>query len=241
VQKKHKDPQQRAEEQMKLYRRYGVNPVGCLWPMLVQFPIWIGLYYSIMQALPTTPEAFLAMGEHIYPWLPLHQAIPLEERFLWMNLARPDPLPVMAFLVGITMWVQQKMTAMPSADEKQASMNQMMQWFMPAMFAVFTLSFPSGLAVYWVVSTVVGIIQQYPVTGWGSLRFTGWGSLRFRGFGSTPTAGPAPDKGSTPPAPPAEENPPAAIGAENGKPGDKRKDRGRRRRAGPGQAGEKPR
>ncbi|MYH11683.1 MAG: protein translocase component YidC, partial [Rhodothermaceae bacterium] len=86
------------------------------------------------------------------------------------DLALPDPTPfVMPVLVGVSMWVMQKMTTMPTADERQASTNRMMLWMMPVMFGFFTLNFPSGLAVYWVVSNVVGVVIQGFVTGWGPL------------------------------------------------------------------------
>ncbi|CAI8016651.1 Membrane protein insertase YidC 2, partial [Geodia barretti] len=142
---KHKGDRQRAsQETMKLYRDRGVNPLGCLGPMFIQFPIWIGLYQSIV-----------------------HGVIPIDSSFLWLDLARPDPTPfVMPVLVGVSMWVMQKMTTMPSADERQASTNRMMLWMMPAMFGFFTLNFPSGLALYWVVSNVVGLVIQGFVTGW---------------------------------------------------------------------------
>ena len=69
------------------------------------------------------------------------------------------------------MWVQQKMVTPPSADPRQKSMTSMTTMMMPLMFGFFTLSFPSGLALYWTVSNILGIIIQYFVSG-------GWGYLR---------------------------------------------------------------
>ena len=69
------------------------------------------------------------------------------------------------------MWVQQKMVTAPTADPRQKSMTSMTTMMMPLMFGMLTLSFPSGLALYWVVSNIIGIVIQYFVSG-------GWGYLR---------------------------------------------------------------
>jgi YidC/Oxa1 family membrane protein insertase len=171
IQKRYaKDPRKRSEETMRLYRQAGVNPLGCLGPLLIQFPIWIGLYQTLVEAVPSTPDSLLALSKRLYPWLPLlHQQIPLDNRFLWLNLGTPDPTPFLPLLVGLSMWVQQKMSTYPTPDPRQQQMNQMLLWMMPFMFILFTFQFPSGLALYWVVSNVVGIVMQYFITGWGGL------------------------------------------------------------------------
>ena len=160
-----------SQETMRLYKEQGVNPLGCLGPMFIQFPIWIGLYQAILQTVPSTPESLVGLARHLYSQLPMvHQVIPLDSSFLWMDLARPDPSPlVMPVLVGGSMFLMQKMTTMPSADPRQQSTNRMMLWMMPVMFGFFTLSFPSGLALYWVISNIVGIAIQGFVTGWGPM------------------------------------------------------------------------
>ncbi len=171
VQKKFgKDRERLSKETMALYKEHGVNPLGCAVPTLLQFPIWIGLYQSITFALGDKPESMLSLAQHLYPALELvHRVIPLNNHFLWLNLATPDPSYVLPILVGASMWVQQKMMAMPMADPQQAQMNKMMQTMMPLMFAFFTVSFASGLAIYWVTSNLISIVLQYFVTGWGSL------------------------------------------------------------------------
>jgi YidC/Oxa1 family membrane protein insertase len=68
------------------------------------------------------------------------------------------------------MWIQQKMVTVPNPDPQQQSQSQMMLWMMPLIFAFFTLNFPSGLALFWVVSSIIRIVIQYFVTGWGGLR-----------------------------------------------------------------------
>lgn len=170
-QKYPKDRPRISQETMRLYKEAGINPLGCLGPVVVQFPIWIGLYQAIIQALPPLPEGLVDLGDHLYSWLPMvHQAIPVQSRFLWMDLSQPDVgNPILPILVFVTMWVQQKMTTLPATDPQQAQTNQMMLWMMPGMFAFFTFQFPSGLALYWVVSNLIGVIMQYFITGWGSL------------------------------------------------------------------------
>jgi YidC/Oxa1 family membrane protein insertase len=151
--------------------------------MLIQFPIWIALYQSIMRALATTPENLLALHGHLYSWEVVRQAIPLSSQFLWLNLGEPDPYFILAIIVGGTMWVQQKMTQAPSADPRQQSTTRMMTMMMPLMFGMLTLMFPSGLALFWAASNVIGIATQYFFTG-------GWGYLKFRSpFQSTPVQG----------------------------------------------------
>jgi YidC/Oxa1 family membrane protein insertase len=174
LQKKYgKNQQKLQQEMMKLYKEAGVNPLGCLWPMLVQFPIWIALYQAIMSALATTPESLLGLAYRLYSWDMVNQAIPLSSKFLWLDLGQPDPYWILAIIVGGTMWVQQKMTQAPAVDPRQASTSRMMTLMMPLMFGFLTLMFPSGLALYWAVSNIIGIITQYFFTG-------GWGYLKFR-------------------------------------------------------------
>jgi len=175
IQKKYgKDREKLTQETMKLYKEAGVNPAaGCL-PLLIQMPLLIAFYQAIQLLLGATPESLLDLARHLYVSIPLiaeiaQQAIPLESRFLWLNLAHPDPYYIMAILVGGTTWVQQKMSALPSADPQQAAMTQSMQLMMPLLFGFMTLQFPSGLAIYWIVSTLVSIAAQYFTSGWGGL------------------------------------------------------------------------
>lgn len=207
-----KDKQKLSQETMRLYREQRINPIGCLGPMLIQFPIWIGLYSALTDALPSNPDSLLRLSQHLYPWLGMvHQAVPLKSGFLWLNLAAPDRTPVLPLLVGASMWVTQKMTTFPSTDPRQSQTNQMMLWMMPLMFTFFTFQFPSGLALYWVVSNVAQIIIQYFATGWGGLRFTKQSQ-------------------EVPASPP---NPPVKEMTDHGKRRGERKDPGRGHRTGP--------
>ncbi len=165
-----KDRQKAAQEQMRLYKESGMNPAGCLLPMLIQMPIWIALYQSIIRVLAVAPEDFLSLSQHLYSsWPRVFSLVPLESQFLWLDLAIPDRWMLLPILVGGTMWLTQKMMMTPTADPKQQAQSQMMLWMMPMMFAFMTLSFPSGLALYWVTSNVIQIAMQYFITGWGGL------------------------------------------------------------------------
>jgi YidC/Oxa1 family membrane protein insertase len=170
MQKKYGGDRVKLQQEMaKVYKESGVNPMGCLWPMLIQFPIWIALYQSILKALAATPEELMSLSDRLYSSSYIIGAVPLNEQFLWLNLGQPDKYYIMAILVAASMWVLQKMSTMPTSDPKQQSMNNMLVWLMPLMFGFFTISFPSGLAVFWLVSNIIGIITQYFITGWGTL------------------------------------------------------------------------
>ena len=194
IQKKYaRNQQQMQKEMMRLYKEAGINPLGCMWPMLIQMPIWIALYQSIMQALAATPENLLSLSQHLYPWDMVGQAIPLNEEFIGLHLSQPDPTLILAILVGVTMWVQQKMVTPPSTNPQQQQMSSMTTLMMPMMFAFFTLSFPSGLALYWVVSNVIGIGVQYFVGH-------GWGYFTMPSFRPQPQAAPNGQKTEDPKA-----------------------------------------
>jgi len=153
LQKKYgKDKQKMAQEQMRLYKESGVSPTGCMLPMIVQMPIWIALYQSIMLALAVTPEGLLNLSRYLYSWPVVFSLLPPENHFLWLDLSVPDGTLILAILVGGTMWVQQKMVTPQTADPRQQQQSRMMLWMMPIMFAFFCLSFPSGLALYWAIS-----------------------------------------------------------------------------------------
>jgi YidC/Oxa1 family membrane protein insertase len=171
LQKKYaKDKQKLAQEQMRLYKESGINPAGCAVPMLIQFPIWIALYQAIILTLAVNPEALLNLSRYFYSWAAPLAKLPLSNMFLGLNLAGTGNI-IMALLVGVSMWVQQKMVTPTAQDPKQAQQAQLMLWMMPIMFTFLTLSFPTGLALYWVVSNIFSIVVQYYVTGWGGLTF----------------------------------------------------------------------
>src|SRR4030042_4852955 len=113
LQKKYaKDKQKLSAETMKLYKEHGVNPLGCVGPMLIQFPIWIALYQAVIQALAYTPETLLGLSERLYSWSAIQGTLPLNNHFLWLALARGAI--TIAILVVAGMWALQKMTRAPS-------------------------------------------------------------------------------------------------------------------------------
>jgi YidC/Oxa1 family membrane protein insertase len=169
LQKKYgKDRQKLAQEQMKLYKESGVKPAGCAITMIIQMPVWIALYQSIMLALAVAPEGLLHLSRYLYPWHVVYASLPLSHSFLGMDLAHANP--ILAILVGVGMWVQQKMSTPPSTDPRSQQQSTMMLWMMPMLFTFMALTFPAGLSIYWIASSVFRILMQYRVTGLGGLR-----------------------------------------------------------------------
>ena len=174
LQKKHKDDKEKyAQAQMQLYKEAGVNPLGGCLPMLIQFPIWIGLYQSIMRALGAGPLQLVDLSTNIYEALlpVLSPLVPINNQFLWLDLGKPDPLYILPVLVVASTWFQQKVMTAPAADAQSSSMNQSMQVMMPLMLGFFSLQFSSGLALYFVISNVVGVVIQYFTPGWVGVSF----------------------------------------------------------------------
>ena len=168
LQKKYaKDKERLNQETMKLYKEHGVNPIGCAFPMLIQFPIWIALYQAIIQGLGYAPENLLGLSKQLYSASVIQGEVPLNSHFLWLDLGSGDV--AMAVLVAASMWFLQKMSQVPTADPQQQTMSRVMIWLMPLMFGFFALSFPSGLSLYWILSNIISIVIQYRITGWGTL------------------------------------------------------------------------
>ena len=169
LQKKYaKDKQKLAQEQMRLYKESGVSPAGCAVPMLIQLPIWIALYQSIIRVLAVTPEDLLGLSRLLWSWPVVYSVLPLNSQFLWFNLVSPNI--GVAVLVGVTMWLSQKMVTPSVTDPQQKAQSQMMLWMMPLLFGFIAMSLPSGLALYWITSNIISMVMQYLVIG-------GWGGL----------------------------------------------------------------
>lgn len=191
LQEKYKnDKEKMSQAQMKLYRENKVNPVGGCFPMVIQFPILIGLYQAIFFALAATPFQLVDLSERLLipgldsliplqrMWTPIPQlATVLPE--LDLTLApteNPHYSLLLPLLVLVTTWAQQKLTMMTTKqksdkddddeDEKprggQAQMMQSMTTIMPIMFGFFSLSFSVGLSIYFVTSNLIGIVQYSP-------------------------------------------------------------------------------
>ena len=169
IQKKYKDNPQRMQEE---FQKIGYNPMdsltGCL-PLLIQMPILFGLYRAIMVTLGSTPQAMFELTQRTYDFVNLTPLLPVSNFFLWLNLGQPDPWYILPILVFGTMWLQQKLLTPQSAPQKDGkdqndpaqAMSKSMQTTMPLMFGFFSLSFPSGLSIYFVLSNVIVIAQGY--------------------------------------------------------------------------------
>lgn len=155
IQKKYSDPKRRQQEIMAVYREAGVNPLGCIGPFFLQFPILIALFFAVRYTLPESPEALERLSGHLYPWSYIQQTIPISEHFLGMDLRNPNIILIV--LVGLTTWLQSKTTVTVAQTAQQRQQQQMMTIMMPVIFTFFALNFPSGVSLYWVVSALVSI------------------------------------------------------------------------------------
>ncbi len=186
-----KDRQRMAEEQMKLYRERGVNPaMGCL-PLLLQMPILFAMYAAFQQAplltgdqlraalwpfvpIPVVGDQTLDLTAHWLPWI---QTCPGPNNTTLHGLACPDQLlfgltgilPIVAGALQLVASLQAMPVNQPKSDDPQAKMMQSMSYYFPLITVYFASTFPSGLAVYWVTTTLFQIVQQYFVSGWGQL------------------------------------------------------------------------
>lgn len=132
------DRQRMSTELMKLYKKEKVNPLsGCL-PILLQMPVFIALYWMIMESVELRHSPF-------YFWI--------------QDLSVKDPYFVLPLLMGVSMFIQQKLNPTPP-DPMQAKIMQML----PIVFTFLFLFFPSGLVLYWVVNNTLSIAQQYVIT-----------------------------------------------------------------------------
>jgi YidC/Oxa1 family membrane protein insertase len=158
LQKKHGNDRQRiSQETMALYQQYRVNPMaGCL-PMVIQIPIFLGLYQSIMR-LSTSGAGLWDQG---FLWLP--------------SLAHPDPWHLLPIMAGLFQFVQTQMmrpaNQPKSSDPQQAMMNSVMN-IMPLTVVFFGWSFAAGPVLYWATQSIYSVVQQWFITGWGN--FNKW-------------------------------------------------------------------
>lgn len=145
------DPQRVQRETMELYKKHKVNPMGGCLPMLIQIPIFYALYVTLSVSVELQNSALLCVGK-APGWVPW-----LGGKDLWIcDLAQQDPTYVLPLLMGASMFVQQKMTP-TMGDPRQAKIMLMM----PIVFTFMFLNLPSGLVLYWFVSNLLQILQQY--------------------------------------------------------------------------------
>jgi YidC/Oxa1 family membrane protein insertase len=213
LQKKYKDnKQQLQQEQMKLYQEMGINPFSSCLPTLIQFPIIIGLYQSIMRALAAAPIPMENLYNNLYSITNVSRLLPVSQNFLWMNLGQPERLylfglsfgiPILAVLVLVTTYMQSKlMTPVSQPGEQGAQMTQAMNLYMPLFMGYLALTFASGLALYFVASNMVTIVQ-YALMGklnWNNLLpavFRKGEASQPKGGASQPKGGKSQSKGGT--------------------------------------------
>jgi YidC/Oxa1 family membrane protein insertase len=163
LKRKHKGDQKKLrEEQLKLYRERGVNPAaGCL-PIIIQGIILVALYQVLISTF----------GRGVF-----------NVDFLWLNLAKPDPFFILPLLAGLTQLLLSKMI-LPATEkhpeptlEKEKDMEDMiytmqsqMLYLWPLLIIIIGWQLPSGLILYWVVTNIFSLVQQYFVSGLGGLQ-----------------------------------------------------------------------
>ena len=132
------DKAKQSQEMMSLYKKEKINPLGGCLPILIQMPVFISLYWVLMESVELRHSPFV---------------------FWIKDLSVMDPYFILPLIMGVSMFIQQKLNP-PPPDPMQA---KVMQW-MPVMFTFFFLFFPAGLVLYWVVNNTLSIVQQYIIT-----------------------------------------------------------------------------
>jgi YidC/Oxa1 family membrane protein insertase len=162
-----------------IYKEYCLNPFACCLLLLVQLPVLYGLFFALREALNTgnlPPLQYLhSLNQSIYPFLPKF-IIPPDPYMIWfggpINLGHPDPTHILPILAGLATFLQLRMSQPRTRSGAKDAMSQqmaIMQYIMPFITLIFAWTFPAGLALYWTTTSVFSMVQQYFVTGWGSL------------------------------------------------------------------------
>ena len=171
------DKRKLSSETFKLYKESGISPLGCLGPLIIQVPIWIGFYRAVLVALPLNPEGIVNLSRALYSWNPGGNELPFNSVFLGVDMGvqvSQNSLPIaisICLLVGISFWVRQRMSSPPGSGDPQQQTTRLLLWLFPLMIGYLTWQFPGGLALYFLVSSVVGILLHWFLTGreplWG--------------------------------------------------------------------------
>jgi YidC/Oxa1 family membrane protein insertase len=149
IREKYKDNSETMNKEiMELYRRHKVNPLGGCLPMILQIPVFIGLYSALMNAVELRHAPFML-------WI-TDLSAPDRLGSVQLPFVQHAGIPVLTLLMGVSMFLQQWMS--PSAGDPQ---QQKVMMIMPVMFTFMFLNFPAGLALYWLVNNVLTIAQQY--------------------------------------------------------------------------------
>jgi len=130
-----KDPQKLQMHMMKLYKEHNVNPLGGCLPLLIQIPIFYGIYKLLLYSIELK-------GAH----------------FLWIkDLSEMDPYFILPILMGVTMYIHQRLTPTNFQDPTQEKIFK----FLPVIFTIMMATFPAGLVLYWTVNNILSILQQW--------------------------------------------------------------------------------
>lgn len=176
IQKKYaKDREKLAQEQMRIYSDRGISPFASCLPMLIQLPLWFALIQALNRTLAVTPLSMLELARSVYAWpqkflpiLSVSSIVPLNSKFLWMDLGRPEftsvlgfSVPILVVLVGITSFFQIRLSTPPSANpnDQSAQMSKSMSFTMPIMMIMMASAYSSGFSLYLLTSNILAIIQ----------------------------------------------------------------------------------
>ena len=138
-----KDPQKLQQEMMKVWKEHKVNPLGGCLPMLVQIPFFFAIFYTVTGDAFKSILAQPGINTGLFPF--------------WLsNLTMPDKTFILPIIIGIATYLSQKLMTI---DPKQAAIFM----FMPFLMAIISITMPAGALLYWAVSTIVSVIQQYMI------------------------------------------------------------------------------
>jgi YidC/Oxa1 family membrane protein insertase len=177
-----KDQRAQAEAMQALYKEYGMNPLAgnCL-PLLVQMPVLFGLFYALSAVLRSA-KTVNDINKLLYPFIPHFSHFPNIDlnwfTFIsptWhFSLGLPDPTHILPILAALATFGQLRMSQprtanQPGTTDAMQQQMKIMQFISPAMVLFFGWNYAAGLALYWTVSSLFGMIQQSFVSGWGGL------------------------------------------------------------------------
>jgi YidC/Oxa1 family membrane protein insertase len=181
-----------SQAQAELYKQNKINPsAGCL-PYILQFVVLIALFNVFTTALSGNGDVVSKLNERLYPALKFSDGSQLNTNFLYLNISKPDTfnIPGVPFalpglfllLAALAQFLSVKITtpyieaekkiaekSKTDTDDMQVAMQQSMTYTMPLMTIFFGMKFPSGLALYWLIFSLVNMLQQVKSGGWGSL------------------------------------------------------------------------
>ena len=181
-----------SQAQADLYKQYKINPMGGCLPYLLQFAVLIALFNVFTTVLSSDGAVTTKINTLLYPALKLSEDHALNTHFLYLDISKPDTIQIpgipfavpglFLILATIAQFLSVKITApyisaekkvaaktKSETDDVQVAMQQSMIYTLPLMTLFFGLKFPSGLALYWLVFSVVNVWQQVGISGWGGL------------------------------------------------------------------------